>query len=209
MSRPRFVRKARPADVPRIVDTLLAAFAEDPFVAWVVGDRGERARRRYFELALTRLTLPHDTVWMTDDAASVALWAPSESWHLSPLAQLLMVPRVARVVGLGRMKIVGAGVDRVERGRPRSPFLLLVLLGTIPDARGSGLATEVLRPGLARCDAEDRLAVLDTSVPKNVDFYRSRGFGVVRDVELPDGPKVWSLVRPNKNASPTTQPSHP
>lgn len=204
MTRARSVRKARPADVPRIVETLVAAFAEDPFVAWVVGGRGDDARRRYFELALTKLTLPHDTVWMTDDAASVALWAPSEKWQLSPLGQLLMLPRVARVVGLGRMQTIGTGVERVERGRPGSPYLLLVLLGTLPEARQSGLASEVLRPGLTRCDREGRLAVLDTSVPANVDFYRGRGFEVVRDVTLPDGPKVWSLVRePAVDAQPS------
>jgi GNAT superfamily N-acetyltransferase len=183
----------------------MAAFADDPFVAWVVGDRGEGARRRYFELALTKLTLPHDTVWMTDDGTSVALWAPSESWQLSPLGQLMMMPRVARVVGLGRMQQISAGVERVERGRPRDPFLLLVLLGTVPEARGRGLASEVLRPGLTRCDREGRLAVLDTSVPANVDFYRGRGFEVVRDVELPEGPKVWSLVREPTSA--VAQPS--
>jgi GNAT superfamily N-acetyltransferase len=191
----RFVRKAGPADAPRIVDTLLAAFADDPFVAWVVGGRGESARRRYFDLALRRLTLPHDTVWMTDDGAAVALWAPSEKWHLSPLAQLLMMPRVARVVGFGRMKVVGAGVERVERARPTTPYLLLVLLGTAPEAQKQGLATEVLKPGLARCDAENRIAVLDTSLPANVDFYRARGFEVLHDVHLTDGPKVWSLTR--------------
>jgi len=195
VTRARFIRKARPSDAPKIVDTLLAAFAADPFVAWVVGDRGEAARRRYFDLALRRLTLPHDTVWMTDDASSVALWAPSETWHLSPIAQLLMLPRVARVVGLGRMQTIGTGVERVESARPTEPFLLLVLLGTSPDAQRQGLATEVMRPGLERCDKERRVAVLDTSVPANVDFYRARGFEVLRQVELPEGPRVWSLTR--------------
>ncbi len=195
MSGATFVRKARPGDRARIVETLVAAFETDPFVAWVVGDRGVAARRRYFQLALEKLTLPHDTVWMTDDGASVALWAPSEKWQLSPFGQLLMLPRVARVVGLGRMQEISVGVEDVERGRPRDPYLLLVLLGTLPEARGRGLASEVLRPGLRRCDHERRLAVLDTSVEANVDFYRGRGFEVARDVTLPNGPKVWSLVR--------------
>ncbi len=196
----REVRRAKPADAPRIIETLVSAFVDDPFVEWVVGGRGEKARRRYFALAAERLTLPHDTVWMTDDGASVALWAPSESWQLSPLAQLMLMPRVARAVGFGRMNVVGAGVERVERGRPREPYLLLVLLGTVPEAQRQGLAAEVLGPGLRRCDAEGRLAVLDTSVADNLDFYRRYGFEVAREVELPEGPPVWSLVRPPRGA---------
>lgn len=188
------------ADVERIIDCLAAAFVDDPFVDWVVGGRGDKARRRYFALAVERLTLPHDTVWVADDGASAALWAPSEAWRLSAFAQLMLMPRIARVVGFGRMDAVGAGVELVERGRPAEPYLLLVLLGTAPSFQRRGLGTQVLGPGLAQCDAEGRLAVLDTSVAENLDFYRAHGFEVAREVTLPAGPLVWSLVRPPRQS---------
>jgi GNAT superfamily N-acetyltransferase len=189
------VRMARVEDGAAIVETLLASFADDPFVAWVVGDRGERARRRYFELTAKMLTLPHGASFTTTGCESVALFATSASWLLSPWAQLAIVPRVARVTGLSRFSEVSHGVELVERGRPREPFLLLTLLGTRPSARGRGLASRVLARGLERCDREGLLCVLDTSNEANLPFYERRGFRITQRVQLPNGPTAWSLVR--------------
>lgn len=191
----RAVRGAQPNDARAIVETLLAAFADDPFVEWVVRDRGERARRRYFELTTKTLTLPHGASLVTDDCAAVALFAPSEAWQLSAWAQLTIVPRVMSVTGFSRFGEVSRGVELVERGRPREAFYLLTLLGTHPLARRRGHASALLAAGLERCDREGRLCVLDTSNGANLAFYARHGFEVTQEVALPNGPTAWSLAR--------------
>jgi ribosomal protein S18 acetylase RimI-like enzyme len=194
LSAPNGVRLATPEDAPRIVESLIAAFERDPFVAWVAGETRLAARRLYFEHALHRLTMPHGNVWVAGDSAEgAALWAPSHAWQLGWLAQLALLPRVVRVVGLRRLGLIMRGVELVEGHRPKGRFNLLVLLGTRPEARGTGHASALLEAGLARCRREGVDALLDTSNADNVRFYERRGFEVIRRVDLPEGPPCWSM----------------
>jgi len=191
------VRLATAEDADAIVRTLVRAFADDPFVQWIVrpGARADRALRRYMELALSRMTLPHGAVYTTDDRACAALWAPPGTWDLSIGEQLSLLPSVARIVGLSRLALVARGLGAVEDRRPPPPWWFLALLGTDPAARGRGLGTAVMRPVLDRCDHERVAAILDTCVERNVRFYERFGFRVIGEVPLPGGPRCWSMVR--------------
>jgi hypothetical protein len=72
------VRKAIPADAPRLALALASAFQDDPVIAWVFPD--EQHRRAvlpaFMEFRLRKLAFPHDQIWMTTDGAAAAVWFP-------------------------------------------------------------------------------------------------------------------------------------
>jgi ribosomal protein S18 acetylase RimI-like enzyme len=187
------VRRAGPADVPALSGLLADAFVDDPFVRWVVGGSPERVAR-YVRLVLERLTLPHGTVWMDDGARSVAAWAPPRAWELGLGDQLRLLPPLVGAIGLRRLLPVARASARIEQGRPPR-YWYLALVATASNARGQGLARAVMAPGLAAAD-HDAPALLETSRPRNLGFYRGLGFEVVRRLPSLEGaPEVWTMRR--------------
>lgn len=189
------VRRALSADADAIVALLSDVFAPDPFVRWTIGGGGERRRRRYVDLILRRLTLPHGEVWVDDAGRGAALWSPPGTWQLPALTQLALLPRVIGVVGFRRMGVVAQASEQIEAGRPAEPHYYLALLGTETASRRQGVGRRLLRPVLAQADDSGSLCVLDTSVEANVAFYRGSGFEVSRCIDLEDGPPVWTMTR--------------
>lgn len=194
------IRRADASDVPALCDVLERALANDPFVGWIVGDR-PGARARYVRMVLCDLTLPFGEVYTTDERAGAALWAPPGAWEVGVAAQLRILPRVARVVGLRRVMSVARDSALIEQGRPARPYHYLALLGTAPEHRGRGVGRALLEPVLARSDREGGLAVLDTSVEANVRWYERAGFRVTRELSLPrGGPSLWTMIRRSRRA---------
>jgi GNAT superfamily N-acetyltransferase len=79
---------------------------------------------------------------------------------------------------------------------PPEPYWYLGVLATSPDQQGRGLATDVLRPGLAAADADAWDCWLETSTPANKEFYAGRGFIEGIEIDIPGGPPTWWLRRP-------------
>jgi len=198
------VRVATSEDAPAILGMLERAFIEDPFVRWVVRRDAKTgtARRRYFELLLHRLAMPHGVVWTTVDRRGAALWLPPGRWELSVGEQLQLLPDVLRIIGMRRYRMITRTLAALERRRPAPPWYFLALLGTEPEAQGLGIASALLTPVLDRCDREGVPALLDTSVEANVAWYGRRGFRVVGELQLGDGPTCWTMLRPAADALP-------
>src|SRR5688572_9105303 len=71
------VRRATRDDIPQCATTLARAFTGYPWTTWAIpAEDHQRRVETLFTLNLTNIGLAHDEVWMTDDAASVALWIP-------------------------------------------------------------------------------------------------------------------------------------
>jgi GNAT superfamily N-acetyltransferase len=190
------IRRAIAEDGPALCGVLARAFTDDPFIRWFVGTSEGPRYRRYFEMIFERLTLPFGECYTTPAVEGAALWAPPGAWDLGVLDQLRLLPVVARVVGLGRLRQASRDAALIEQARPAAPYYYLALIGTAPERQGRGIASALLRPVLDRCDEEGVLAVLDTGLSHNVGFYERRGFEVVRVLPLPrGGPTLYTMVR--------------
>lgn len=190
------VRPARRPDVPRLSATLARAWADYRWSAWALPEDGRAQRlHRWCELAVLR-GLDTGSVWTTDDGACVAVWAPPSPPPVAEDLQVVLDRDLPRMLG-SRQPVVLASERLAEQGLPDEPHWRLVALGTLADRRHAGLAAQVCRPVLERCDAEGVPAALTAYTRLAVTWAQRQGFAVTHatrtavDHELP----AWAMVR--------------
>lgn len=188
------VAAATATDQSTIVDTLTAAFAEDPVLSWVFPRAATRPRdgRHFFSFLATRL-LPGGESWTTDGGA--ALWAAPGRWRETPGELLRLGAATARGAWPHWVRVL-RGLGAVEARHPREPHLYLAAIGVLPGRQGEGLGSALLAPGLARCDELGLPAYLESSNPLNVPLYERHGFVATERRTLPKGPPVTLMWRP-------------
>ncbi len=187
-------RRATTLDREAVVETVVAAFTDDPAWAYITGGRPELAR--LFASTLYDARVGTGQVWMHEGATSVALWDVPHHGAAEPA-----VPQelwddyrgAAGPLGWGRLRTYD---EAVAVARPDGAFWYLGVLATHPSARGRGLASTVLEPVFAQADSQGLVCCLETSKIDNLHFYRHRGFTAVTPVEMTAGPATWWLTRP-------------
>lgn len=175
---------------------LARAFEPDPVSSYLFPDAGGRraALERFFRIQLRRNYLGRGEVWVEGALRGAALWMPPRSEPPSALTELAM--------HLGLLSVFGSRIGAARRlarlladRHPRAAHYYLGTLGTEPAHQRQGIATALLAPVLARCDAERLPAYLESSRAENVRYYEARGFAVVDDVAIADGPHLWLMWR--------------
>jgi ribosomal protein S18 acetylase RimI-like enzyme len=189
------VRKATGQDLPGVVETLAAAFHDDPFMAWWVPDEPRRREilPACFEIVVDA-NQPHDEVYTTDPLpAAAAVWIPPGAQPTADEAAE-MVSWYAEVAAETAERLFHA-LERMEEHHPTEPHAYLFLLGTRPAWQSQGLGSALLREVLDRCDTDGTPAYLEATSPGNQRLYQRHGFEVVGEIALPDGPSLWPMWR--------------
>lgn len=198
------VRKATAADIPALAQALTRSFHDDPVMTYLVPEHNQLTRlRRFFEIDLKHLALPHEESYTTvGHVMGAALWAPPDKWKPPLVAQLRSAPGFLRAMG-SRMRAALNLMTLVEKKHPRSPHYYLSTLGTDPDYQRKGVGSAVMQPVLDRCDEQGVPAYLESSKEVNVPFYRRHGFEVTEELRVPDGPTLWLMWREPQSPSTT------
>jgi GNAT superfamily N-acetyltransferase len=189
------IHQAHPQDRPGVLATVVAAFAEDPGWAFLMGEEYERLAPEFVG-ALFDLRAPGGNIWVSDDLATVAMWeSPSgdddEQWTRTKKAWA----RYVSLAGEEAHERLVAYKTALAAVCPADPYWYLGVLATHPARQGEGLATAVLTPVL---DEADRLGIaccLETSTEENRRFYERRDFTQATEIILPGGPPTWWLPR--------------
>jgi GNAT superfamily N-acetyltransferase len=190
------VRCAAPDDVPALTKMLVRAFIDDPVAVWICKSQSLRSKMlEGMYRARLRQALGRRTIWTNEARSSAALWMapePSKSFlQDAALISSFLDPRL-----MMRMPLIALGLSGVRREHSRQPaHWYLSLLGTDPDAQGHGFGSAVLQPVLERCDRDSVGAYLESSKPRNLDFYARYGFRVTGELQLPFGPTMWPMWR--------------
>ncbi|MHB8241820.1 MAG: GNAT family N-acetyltransferase [Solirubrobacteraceae bacterium] len=183
--------------MPALTQMLVRAFMDDPVAVWAC--RWEGLRPQMLEgmyRARLRQMLVHKEVWTNPGLTSAALWMPPGRWKTTLRQDAALVSSFLNPRLLVRLPFLAIGLSGVQRQHPRTPpHWYLSLLGTDPDAQGSGFGSAVLQPALRRCDSEGVGAYLESSKPRNLDFYARYGFRITGELQLPRGPKMWPMWR--------------
>ncbi|WP_245959865.1 GNAT family N-acetyltransferase [Prauserella flavalba] len=189
------IREATSADIDPATETLRDAFADYPFTRHTIAADDHLGRlARMQRLFLARIGLPHGRVWVSDDAAAVAVWTTPASTGLERVFTEL-APELGAIAG-DRAAIAAATEAALAPHRPTTPSWFLGTVGVRPGQQGRGLGRAVIEPGLRAAEAEGVPAFLETSLESNVALYRRFGFDVVAEIELPHhGPRTWAMSK--------------
>ncbi|MEU5758050.1 GNAT family N-acetyltransferase [Nocardia sp. NPDC047648] len=80
----------------------------------------------------------------------------------------------------------------MERARPATPHLYLAAIGTLPGARGRGLASALLE---RRLSAAGQDGFLISNTRGTVPFYARFGFEPQGELPIGRGPVVYPMIR--------------
>jgi ribosomal protein S18 acetylase RimI-like enzyme len=198
MTTPRpAVRLATVEDAEPIADLLADAFLDYEWSRWAVPADDRRERLRGLHLLYAGLVgAEARSTWVTDDISSVAAWVTPDRNPISDGLRARLNEESAALFG-DRLEAVDAFDVEVALLRPAGPHWYLATVGTRPDRRREGLASRVIRAGLAACDQAGLPAAVETSNEANCRLYERLGFRAAGDRTAPDGGlRVWVLVRP-------------
>lgn len=175
-----------------VIHILTQAFMSDPFMAWTFDDPATQANclETWWRYVVEH---PPDgaEVSIAEDGSSAALWRSPSVPQSSPDDGVPpgMAPFVAMLEPLvdRRLGVVLEMFGQIERAHPVEPHWYLSAVGTLPAAQGRGRGRVLLQPVLDRCDQEGLPIYLESSNPRNLDFYDRLGFRVTSTVDTPDG----------------------
>lgn len=186
----------RGADTNTLIDTLVAAFWDDPFYAWLYG-RADLAEALHdnFEVVLT--SAGHGAhVDYTHDGRAVAVWTDPD---VSLLDDATPFFDVLHRWAPDRVNDAISGIDECHVHQPDRAHVLH-LIGVHPDLAGRGVGTRLVAPRLSAIDDVGGVTYLESSNRRNHGFYRRLGFGPVTRVQVGDGPTMWPMVRDRRSA---------
>jgi GNAT superfamily N-acetyltransferase len=171
-------RVATARDVDAVTETITLAFRDDPIwgVALAAADGGTAHSRRFWQYFVEG-AVPHATVFMADDAATVAVWVPPGASDLTAEQQREVDELIVASLSPERAHAYEVLWKRFETAHPESPpHMYLSLLATHPDHRGRGIGQQLLAENLAAFDAAGLPAYLESTNPANDHRYERAGF---------------------------------
>lgn len=188
-------RRVGGKDLPMLVETLVAAFVDDPVMTWVIPDAHRRPEilRAFFEITVD-VYQPYGELYITDPTpAAGAVWVPPGCQPTGEHTEQL-VAWYLEVTEENSERFLAA-IELMDECHPQEPHDYLFLLGTRPEWQSRGLGSALLREVLERCDREGRPAYLEATNEGNRRLYLRHGFEVTGEIRLRDGPPMWPMWR--------------
>jgi GNAT superfamily N-acetyltransferase len=216
MASRQFVRVLQPADGPAAAACLGRGFDQEPAKVALIPDGG--ARRIVTEMSAANqlhAALRRGAAYaalVDHELAAVAVWCPPGQGKVSVTGALRAVlavlvtsraltPAVPGIFSVLRSDAAGAfalvrrrrqAVVRASRGLAWN----LLLIATVPEHRGKGLARMLLDRQLRRCDEDGVPVWLETTNPINPPIYERFGFVTVAHIDGPAWlPGLWVMRR--------------
>jgi GNAT superfamily N-acetyltransferase len=84
----------------------------------------------------------------------------------------------------------------VERAHPDYDHFLVWMFAVSPAHQRKGLGRRLMAEAKDRADADRVPAYLWTANPDNLPYYRSHGFEVIGEEQIPGGVPNWFMERP-------------
>ena len=188
-------RPAHAQDLPSLVDTLVAAFRDDPVMTWLIPDPVHRPRilRAIFEITAD-VAHPFGGLYTTDPLpAAGAVWIPPGCQPTGEEAEQLAAWYIEAAED--NAERAATVLQLMDERHPEALHDYLFFIGTRPEWQSRGLGSALLADVLGRCDLEARPAYLEATSGGSRDLYLRHGFEVTGEIVLPDGPSMWCMWR--------------
>jgi len=189
------IKTATRSDLNEVADILADGFHDDPVMRWAFNGPGGIPT---FLKAMTAQTFAqHGISHIETGGLGATLWlSPGQSYRYGPRFSARMLWLYARHGGLTGAKRSSAMGGFMASLHPHEPHYYLFAIAARASAQGKGVGGALMRKMLARADEENMPCYLENSKERNLGFYRSHGFEVMKEVETPaDCPPLWPMWR--------------
>lgn len=178
---------------------LAQAFEEDPFMVWMFPE--PKFRLKLIEAWMrveVESAIRMGTSWVSVDGGEIVagtIWSPPgrdlhEGGTFNQLWYLVLGANPNRTSELAE------GLSMLGNTHPAEPHFYLNTVGVTPNRKGRGHGSAIIHHTLGLADHAGHPCYLESSSPRNVPLYERLGFDVVNEINLPNGPTMWGMWRP-------------
>ena len=197
------IRPLNLADVEQAAEVISQAFVDDPLCAFMLPFRRTRVMtlRKFFRLYGEVNIQNQRGYGIGEPLKGVAFWMePTKldvSMSIKSLGTFLPLLFTMYPIGYLRAKVILKQIDLLHKKYAAEPHYYLDNIGVLPAEQGRGYSSRLVRPFLARADAEKAITYTDTVTRVNVGFYEHFGFQCMEECPVEGtGVTVWSFLRP-------------
>lgn len=176
------------------VATLTLAFANDPFMRWLLPDSADYLTKfpGFLEIEGLSLSFQHNSTFATDGFEGVSFWLPPNIHGDEDVMVQWMSDNVRPEI-LPTLMELGARIEAAHESC--GPCWYLAYLGVDGAFQGQGLGSVLLKDKVEQLDREQQTAYLESSNPANISLYERHGFERIEEVALPNAPIITPMVR--------------
>lgn len=190
--------KATRADKDKVVALLHHSFNDNLSVQFMVGGGAGRSKRlRRLMTYSFELCYRYGEIWLSEHKDGCALILYPHLKTVSFQTIWLDIQLLFGVIRFSGLKKVLRRERLIAAQHPASPFCYLWFIGVNPQAQGRGIGSELLIEILTDTKSSGIPVYLETSVPKNVEWYRKLGFQVFHELDM--GYPLFFLKREWRN----------
>jgi ribosomal protein S18 acetylase RimI-like enzyme len=123
-------------------------------------------------------------VYMSDDGRAFALVLFPEKKKASLKSMMWDAKLASNVIGFSRVMQVLNRETLIKKNHPRQPITYLWFIGVDPRLQGKGVGSTLLKTVIEMSERKERPIYLETSVDKNLPWYKSFGFEIYKTIDL-------------------------
>ena len=179
------MRKASISDKSIILDILTRSFDDNQSVNYVVKQDQNRVDRiRNLMDYSFNVCNEFGEVWISDDQQACALILFPDKKRSSFRTMLWDLKLALSVIGLDRVNAVLKREAMIKSNHPKEPIAYLWFIGVNPKLHGKGIGSAFIQEVISECERKKRPIYLETSMEKNLPFYKKFGFEIFQSLQL-------------------------
>ncbi len=192
------MKRADEGERSLVVDILAKSFDDNKSVNYVVKEDGNRQERiRGLMDYSFNICNAFGEVWIADDNQACALVLYPDKKR-STLSAIMWDAKLAlSVIGLARVGQVLSRESMIKSFHPKDQFSYLWFIGVSPEQQNKGKGSQLLEEIIHKSEVQKRPIYLETSVDRNLPWYKKHGFEIFQSLELTY--KLYMLRRINSN----------
>ena len=192
-------------DIDLMANNLAVSFQGYPLFEYFANNQYNVSKmKKFWKVSLK--TMSEKTFFLTDseDANSLAIFSPYEKggvsfWKYIKAGGIGMIPKL----GIKTVKVMSKFEKfamEIKNKHAKEGCWYLYVFVTMPEFRGQGLGSQIMRPMLQYLDDNNQDCYLETLLPVNVEIYQKYGFELKEEVKVPDSDlTLYAMLRKANN----------
>lgn len=179
------MRRATVNDRQLVIDILKKSFEDNRSVNYVVKQDQKREDRIKGLMQYSfDVCNSFGEVWISEDLQACALLLFPDKKRTSLKTILWDLKLALSVIGLDRVTAVLRRESMIKNFHPKKPFAYLWFIGVNPAKQNKGIGSAFIQEVIEKCEQDQRPIYLETSVERNLPFYKKFGFEIFQSLDL-------------------------